>query len=138
MKKGVSAVIATLLMLIITIGLAGLAYTYMSGIITGTAAKTIRLSGAVCDADTNTVTVIIKNLDTTNSIAAGEVSVFIDGTTISGTVPSIPAGGQVTHSGTSTAATSGTHTVRILGPANDDVKTGVICEWKLNNFPVPN
>jgi flagellin-like protein len=45
MKKGVSTVIATILMLIITIALAGVAYMYMSGVLTGKTAVLLAEAG---------------------------------------------------------------------------------------------
>jgi len=48
--KGVSAIIATILMLVITIGLAGTAYVYISGMLTGKTAKTISLIDGDCHA----------------------------------------------------------------------------------------
>ncbi len=55
--KGVSTVIATLLMLIITIALAGLAYTYISGVFSARTAVVFDIIEATCPADYITVTV---------------------------------------------------------------------------------
>ena len=60
--KGISAIIATLLILVITLGLAGLAYTYISRIFTSRTA-TLSLVDAYCYGDK--ATVIIRNEGTT-------------------------------------------------------------------------
>lgn len=61
--KGVSAVVATILMLMITIALAGMAYVYISGIFT-TQMQGIEIVDAYCTG--NTVTIIIRNIGTVN------------------------------------------------------------------------
>jgi len=69
MKKGVSAVIATILMLIITIALAGMAYMYISGVFTGVT-QGIEVSDSYCSEQTGSASedeavLIIKNIGTT-------------------------------------------------------------------------
>lgn len=66
--KGISTVIATLLMLVITLGLIGLAYGYISGIFMARTAIVLTIDEAttVCDA-TGNITVGLKN-DGTASI----------------------------------------------------------------------
>ncbi len=53
--KGISAVVATLLMLIITIGLAGLAYSYISGVFTARTAVILSVDAASYCNQTNIV-----------------------------------------------------------------------------------
>jgi len=62
MKKGVSAVIATVLMLIITIALAGTAYMYITGVFTGTVQE-IEIVDSFCEG--GEVTITIRNIGTT-------------------------------------------------------------------------
>jgi len=69
MKKGVSAVIATILMLIITIALAGMAYMYISGVFTGVT-QGIEVADSYCSEQTGSgnedeAVLIIKNIGTT-------------------------------------------------------------------------
>jgi len=69
MKKGVSAVIATILMLIITIALAGMAYMYISGVFTGVT-QGIEVADSYCSEQTGAgsedeAVLIIKNIGTT-------------------------------------------------------------------------
>lgn len=61
--KGVSAVIATILMLMITIALAGMAYMYISGIFT-TQTQGVEVVDSYCAA--GTVTLVIRNIGTAN------------------------------------------------------------------------
>jgi len=73
--KGVSAIIATILMLVITIGLAGTAYVYISGMLTGKTAKTISLLDASCTG--SNIVIVISN-DGTQNIAATELAAYLD------------------------------------------------------------
>ncbi len=75
--KGVSAIIATILMLIITIGLAGTAYVYISGIMTGRTAKTISLMDASCSGG-DIVIVIANDGSLTVDGPGGDLGVWID------------------------------------------------------------
>jgi len=65
--KGISAVIATILMLVITIALAGTAYLYISGIFT-VQTQAIEVSDSFCDASGN-VSMSIRN-DGTNPVSS--------------------------------------------------------------------
>jgi len=84
--KGVSTVIATLLMLIITIALAGLAYSYISGVIGGKTNVVLSVSEQTACSTAGIITVYLKN-DGTSPI--GEDKISISGQTPSGTaIPS--------------------------------------------------
>lgn len=65
--KGVSAVIATILMLVITIALAGLAYSYMSGILTQQMSVVLKIDGGATQCSGNTIAVYVKNDGTNNA-----------------------------------------------------------------------
>jgi len=69
--KGISTVIATLLMLLITIALAGMSYMYISGVFT-TETQGIEIADSWCSV--GTITLRIRNLGTT-VIAASGISV---------------------------------------------------------------
>ncbi len=121
--KGVSAVIATILMLMITIALAGTAYMYITGVFTGKTAKTITIIDATCRAGTSYM-VTVKNLDTKLTIAAGtELNVLVDSAPVT-TVTWNPT--TIAVSGTSVATitnpvggSAGTaHVIKVIGPAN--------------------
>ena len=61
--KGISAIIATILMLLITISLAGVAYMYISGTFT-TQMQGIELVDSYCAG--STVNIVIRNIGTDN------------------------------------------------------------------------
>ncbi|MHA1744117.1 MAG: archaellin/type IV pilin N-terminal domain-containing protein [Candidatus Heimdallarchaeota archaeon] len=65
--KGVSAIIATILMLVITIALAGLAYSYMSGILTSRTAVVLSIDASATQCSGDTITVFVKNDGTSNA-----------------------------------------------------------------------
>jgi len=90
--KAISDIIAILLMLIITIGLAGLAYSYISGVFTSRTAVTLSVDAAGCSCNTTHVTVAVRNDGTTKS---GQVTVAItdpSGKSASGTISAIDPG----------------------------------------------
>jgi hypothetical protein len=74
--KGVSTVIATILMLVITIAMASVAYMYMSGMLT-TAQQGIQVVDHYCSG--GTVTLVIKN--------SGTIAVAANAITVSQTAP---------------------------------------------------
>ena len=77
--KGVSAIIATILMLVITIGLAGTAYVYISGMLTGKTAQTISILDYSCSltGTTKVVNLVVSN-DGTMQIPDGTMRIFVD------------------------------------------------------------
>ena len=90
--KAISDIIAVLLMLIITIGLAGLAYSYISGVFTSRTAVTLSIDAAGCSCNTTHVTVMVRNDGTAKS---GTVTVTItdpNGKSASDTISSIDPG----------------------------------------------
>ncbi|MEM7821374.1 MAG: archaellin/type IV pilin N-terminal domain-containing protein [Candidatus Aenigmatarchaeota archaeon] len=73
MEKGVSAVIATILMLVITIALAGMAYMYISGVFTG-ATQGIEIVDSYCTG--GIVTIMIRNIGTSDiSFVSGSCTI---------------------------------------------------------------
>lgn len=94
--KGISEVIAVLLMLVIVIGLTGLAYTYITGVFTARTAVVLSVDAAAttCAPNNGPITVFVRNDGTT---ASGIVTVSV--TPPSGATPtcasiaSIAAGG---------------------------------------------
>ena len=83
--KGISAVIATILMLMITIALAGTAYLYITGVFTSRTGVVLSLDAqsSSCGASNGNITVFIRNDGTT--VATGLTLSFIgpNGATIS-------------------------------------------------------
>lgn len=75
MSKGISAIIATILLVLITIALVAAAYTYFSGMIGGKTSKALSLSDAYCNG--THITLVVSN-DGTSNITDAEVKVLID------------------------------------------------------------
>ena len=127
--KGVSTVIATILMLMITIALAGVAYIYISGVMKGTAEKQIKVVDVTCtksDGGKAHYIVSIRNLDPRLSITKAELTFFVDGKLISdvdmGENNNIPPGGyaQATVKTTEDFEIGSSHRVKVVGPANSE------------------
>jgi flagellin-like protein len=130
--KGVSAVIATILMLMIVIALAGMAYMYLIGMFTSRTAKTIDITDAGCRPlpggtvnPVNGYYVSIKNLDVSTPVLVSELSVRIDGNLVTFNSTVCPGATSIVGGATQNcdiAAASdkaGTfHRIRIVGPAN--------------------
>jgi flagellin-like protein len=77
MKKGISAIIATILLLLITIALAGTAYMFTSGFLEGRTKKSISVLTAECVGDD--ITVVVSN-DGLEDVSVSELSFIIDST----------------------------------------------------------
>ena len=75
-NKGVSGIIATILLVMITIGLVGTAYMYFSGMIGGKTGKTISVTDVSCNT-TGYITVVVSN-DGTGNIADSDLTVLVD------------------------------------------------------------
>ena len=61
MRKGISTIIATIILVVITIGLVSTAYLYFSGLIGGMTRGTISLVDAYCVDASDDIIVIVKN-----------------------------------------------------------------------------
>ena len=70
--KGISGIIATILLVLIAIALVGTAYVFFSGMIGGRTSKPISIAAS----DGNTV--VISN-DGTEAISSGEIKIFVNG-----------------------------------------------------------
>lgn len=113
--KGISAIIATVLLLLITIALAGTAYVFITGLISPKVESTIELMSATCTG--NSITIVISNLGTQPVTLEYDADFLVDGT------PTACGAADLTISGKdagvcSITSTAGVHTVIILGPAN--------------------
>ncbi|MGC9200696.1 MAG: hypothetical protein ACP5F8_01900, partial [Candidatus Aenigmatarchaeota archaeon] len=78
--KGISDVIAMLLMLVITIGLVGLAYSYISGVFTARTAVVLSIVPEASSCTSSNINIVVRNDGTTS---ASNVAVSIkapDGT----------------------------------------------------------
>lgn len=118
--KGVSAIIATILLLMITIALAGTAYIYMSGMIGGRTFKTISVLDASCTGTSRNITLVISNDGTTQITITDDLKFFVDNTqTIF-----YPSSGDIDQHETQvfvdrpTSRTSGSYTILVVSPSN--------------------
>ncbi len=137
--KGVSEIIATILVLMITIGLAGTAFIYIQSSLTGRAGKSIDVLDVTCaSGGSGSVSMVIKNLDPKSPILNTEINTFINGQIailVQGTWPaSIAAGATAVGSCTvasgciaSTSVDPGDAvSARVVGPTNA-VSRDVVC-----------
>ncbi len=112
--KGISDIIAMLLMLVITIAIAGLAYGFISGAFTART-RAISLSDSFCVGTTGTA--IVRNDGRDVIRAAEQTLVSVDEACTEPAMSDIPAGGTVRYDFTA-CATNRYHSYRLIGPAN--------------------
>jgi flagellin-like protein len=130
--KGVSAVIATILMLMITIAIAGMAYMYISGIFTAKTGVVIEMDETATSCSGTTITVYVRNIGTI-STTADKISVsgtMPDGTAISSTAcgagtDNVEAGGAA-FACTAVTGGQGSNSIVVSGPTNT-VRGPVYC-----------
>ena len=101
-------------MLIITIGLAGTAYVYISGMLTTKMEKTISVLDASCNG--SHITMVVAN-DGTNSIAPAELIIYVNNV-----VSGAGLGGDLAPRSTAVItdvdATTGSNTLLVVSPSN--------------------
>jgi len=122
--KGISAVIATILMLMITIALAGVAYMYISGIFTQSTGVVIQLDATATSCSGKVITTYVRN---TGTIATTLDLIALSGTNSAG-VPiasqpcalsgALVAGGGAVPCTQLLTGTQGTNTIVASGPTN--------------------
>jgi flagellin-like protein len=131
--KGISEIIAILLMLVITIGLAGLAYAYISGFFTGRTAVVLAVSGeSVCQPGTtdNAIIIWIRNDGTSTSSNLTWTNVPDNPnaiTTCTFNPTTIGSGVISTVTCTRAAAGTGYWRVRISAPSANAITPSVYC-----------
>jgi len=129
--KGVSAVIATIMMLVITIALAGMAYMFISASFSAQTGKIVQIDEGATYCSGTSIYIYIKNIGTTDFMAA-DVNILKQGQ------PAAPcaASGTVTAGGMAVACnaytgTPGSNTMvvtanKAAGPSNT-VRATVYC-----------
>ena len=118
--KGVSAVIATILMLMITIGLAAVAASYFFGWFTGQTAVVLSVDDAECNGG---YTVWVRNDGTQDS---GTVTVAIDNDAAGDCSIASIGSGEVGSCSPTTATSSGYHSIRVTTTGSSS-KGSVYC-----------
>lgn len=124
--KGISTIIATLLLLIITIALAGVAFTYISGVITGRTGVVLSLDAANQQCVGNSVIVAVTNDGTTTASNVNVTVLNSAGSTVAmcPALINVPGGSQVASCTATKPAGAGTYSLRATTGA--DVATGTI------------
>ena len=120
--KGISTIIATIMMVVITIGLISVAYLYMSGLITSRTVANIQLVDAFCTS--RTLNMLIKNIGTT-AIDPSKMSFVVRGsnvTNINCDMTSLAAGVSMMCKNLTIMSPNqmviGPNELRVIGPSN--------------------
>lgn len=129
--KGVSTVIATILMLVITISLAAFAYSYMTTIFTRETAMVLNIDDESSCSRT-TITVVLDNSGTSSVDAT---KVWLSGTNAAGgpitgaycntTAGATISAGTIYQCTSPLTGTAGTNTVRVKDPSGK-TKSGIV------------
>ena len=125
MRKGITPVIALVMLMLITVGMVGIAYSWFSGLLTTQTEKGISIppGGAYCAG--GKISVLIQNNGATSNLADTDVIVAqVDGSDATKQVINLASGsgGLIVKDWTCTLAScsSGSHSVRI------GTRTGVV------------
>lgn len=113
--KGISTIIATLLMLVITIGLAGIAYSYISGIIS-VRTRAIELVDAFCVGTTGSA--IIRNTGNDIIRSAEQSLEDVDANCTEKQTPQDINPGSTVRYNFTNCGTGRYHSYRLVGPSN--------------------
>ena len=117
MNKGISAIIAVVLLLLIAIALVGVAYIYISGLLAGKTEKTITFAEVYCNTS-RVITIVLMNDGTKSIDSASDITVLVDGASRTGYVfGTIGAHTTAVASG-DTIESAGEHTVIVTSPSN--------------------
>ncbi|MFH0889774.1 MAG: hypothetical protein V1836_01355 [Candidatus Aenigmatarchaeota archaeon] len=143
MKKGITPVISLIMLMLITVGMVGVAYAWFSNLLTTQTEKGISIppGGSFCAAvgGNNKISILIQNNGATSDISTavgGDVIILqIDGTDVGSDVSrqsvTIPAGsGKLIVNGYAcggTACTAGVHNIRV-GTRTGIVESSAYCK----------
>lgn len=131
--KGISTVIATLLMLVITVALAITAYSYINGLFTSQTTKNTELVDSGCNPGV-AYFLTVRSLDNFNNISTSSFTVRVDNspaTVVWNDFNGLLTTGNQT-SGTivcsSPGCAAGTfHTIRFVGPSGQPASNKIAC-----------
>jgi flagellin-like protein len=122
--KGISAVVATILMLLITISLAGVAYMYITGVFTSQM-QGVEIVDSYCT--NNIVSIIIKNIGTSNVTSLTCIQTSPAGDTCSFSGVNIAPGTIQTFTDTCSGAGGRTCLYRITPPTGRSQEASAFC-----------
>lgn len=115
MKKGISTIIATIMLVVITIGLISTAYLYFAGIVA--VGPVLAVANAYCNTS-QTISITLRN-DGTDSMTTSSITWLLNGNSISGVTCNPSA---LNASGTTTCvitnANTGVNNILAIGPKN--------------------
>jgi flagellin-like protein len=128
--KGISTIIATILLLIITIALAGTAYMFITNFLTMSIAKTINVLDTSCypfNSTHSNITIIVANEGTAN-ITASDLTVMVDNIrrSVNFDFGTIPPQNTVVATSNNLYASNTKHVVSITSPSNS-VRQTMFC-----------
>ncbi|OGI14949.1 hypothetical protein A3K63_02895 [Candidatus Micrarchaeota archaeon RBG_16_49_10] len=122
MSKGISAIIATILLLLITIALAGTAYVFISGMLAARTTYTIDIESPECikTGAIYNVTFALRN-DGTESVTTSSIVVRDGVTTLNMAYGTATLTAKTVTTATSTSTlTAGSHKVSVTGQSNSE------------------
>jgi FlaG/FlaF family flagellin (archaellin) len=138
--KGISEILAMILIVIIVVALIGMTYTFATGLfsstsevtknqttqITGNMGKSVSIVAAKCmSGATGNYTFSIRNTGS-NSIADTELAAFADGSKLTVTFSALPVGQIMQFNSTNFNIGSNPHTLKVSAPAGE-VQTTLTC-----------
>ncbi|MEM0333231.1 MAG: CARDB domain-containing protein [Candidatus Aenigmatarchaeota archaeon] len=125
--KAISDVIAMLLMLVVTIGLVGLAYSYISGIFTARTAVVLSIDSSFTTCTSSTITVGVRNDGTQASDTVTVTATKPDGTQSGNCqLNSIPPGSTVSCQINRGSTLVGSGYYRIAATTSGSSATGIV------------
>ncbi len=134
--KGITPVIALVMLLLITVGMVGISYAWFSGMLVGNTEKTfvIPTGGAYCIkvGGLNTIFVIVRNTGATSNLVSGVGGDFLitrlDGNQLGAQTFDIPPNGSATlfNYNCVTGCSSGVHLI-VISTRNTLAETRVLC-----------
>jgi len=120
--KAISTIIATILLLLITVSLAGSAYVFLGGMLTGKTSKMISLLDAHCN---GTAIVIVVSNDGTDTIKANELKILVNNQNVGNFGQDLnPRESKVNI--TMSGIVSGTNVLIVASPSNS-IRADVFC-----------
>lgn len=126
--KGISTIIASIMLLVITIGLAGTAYIFIKTILDQSISKTINVLDMSCNQ--GNITIILTN-DGTANIKDSELIVMVDGNVKSDKFTfnpdPIPAHSTAVATSSEPYGLNAVHTVVVTSPSNSVRGQSVFC-----------
>ena len=123
MSKGISTIIAAIMLVIITIGLAGTAYLFFSNYMTSRVAKIIDVLSISCNNNGthSNITIVLANRGS-DDIQEGEIKVLVNNKEVIFSKLTPLTAGNVTV-GTNTTQGTGKTDIMIIGPSNAITQT---------------